>query len=40
MGEKLILQNTLGGGNKCGRMTGTIAALPAGQQKGAGRGNT
>ena len=36
MGENPILQNTIGGGNEWGVVTGTMAALTAGHQQGAG----
>ena len=35
MGEKHILQNTIGGGNELGEVTGTMTAPTAGQQQGA-----
>ena len=40
MGEKPILQNTIGGGNEWGGGTGKMAALTSGQQQGTGGGNT
>ena len=39
MGENLILQNPIGGGNKWGGGTETMAALTAGHQQDAGGGN-
>ena len=40
MGENSILKNTIGGGNECRGVTGTVAALIAGHQQGSGGGNT
>ena len=40
MGENPILQNPIGGGNEWGRGKLTMEALPAGNQQGAGGGNT
>ena len=38
MGENPILKNKIGGGNEWGLGTGTMVAITAGQQQGAGRG--